>query len=218
MEDRVARFIERMENRHWGKYRGIVVDRADPEQLGRLKLQVPSLLADAVTGWAWPASPYAGAGIGLFAIPQKDDLVWVEFLEGELDHPIWSGAAWAKPGGTSEVPEEARDSYPDQVVLKTASGNVVILADASGNEQIVVRAASGTEVILDPNAKRITIQADEVVVRGASGSTAEELATKSFVQNVFDQHTHGTGVGPSGPPLMLSGTIPHPVTTVLKAE
>jgi uncharacterized protein involved in type VI secretion and phage assembly len=218
MDERVARFIERMENRHWGKYRGIVADRADPEQLGRLKLRVPSLLADAVTGWAWPAAAYAGAGIGLFAIPQQGDLVWVEFLEGDLEHPIWSGGAWAKPGGTSEVPEEARAAYPDQVVLRTASGNVVVLADASGSEQIVIRAASGTEVVLDPNAKRVTVQADEVVVRGASGATVEELATKSFVQNVFDTHTHATGVGPSATPLPLSSTSPHPVTTVLKAE
>ena len=98
MDERVARFIERNENKHWGKYRAIVADRDDPERLGRLKLRVPSLLADAATGWAWPAAPYAGADVGFFFVPKVGDLVWVEFAEGELEHPIWSGCAWAKPG------------------------------------------------------------------------------------------------------------------------
>jgi uncharacterized protein involved in type VI secretion and phage assembly len=216
VDERVARFIERMENRHWGKYRGIVADRNDPDQLGRLRLRVPSLLADAVTGWAWPATPYAGAGIGLLALPQKDDLVWVEFLEGDLEHPIWSGGSWAKPGGQTEIPQEATGAYPDQVVLKTRSGNVVVLSDADGDEQIIIRAASGCEVVLDPNAKRVTVQADEVIVQSAGGGTVEELATKSFVTDVFDQHVHPTGVGPSSQPVPI--VVPHPTTTVLKAQ
>jgi uncharacterized protein involved in type VI secretion and phage assembly len=212
MDERVARFIEQTENRHWGKYRGIVADRNDPERLGRLKVRVPSLLADAVTGWAWPVAPYAGAGIGLFAVPQEGDLVWVEFLEGDLEHPIWSGAAWARPDGQTEIPEEARDAYPDQVVLRTASGNVIVLSDAAGAERITIRSASGCEVVLDPKANRVTVHADEVVVRGAGGLT-QELATRVFVET----HTHPTAIGPTAPPAPLPPTPP-PLTTVLKAE
>src|SRR5919198_407184 len=145
MDERVARFIERTENRCWGKYRGIVADRNDPERLGRLKVRVPSVLRDAVTGWAWPVAPYAGAGIGLLAVPQEGDLVWVEFLEGDLDHPLWSGGAWAKPSGRTEIPEQAQDAYPDQVVLRTASGNVIVLTDAAGKERITIRSATGCE-------------------------------------------------------------------------
>jgi uncharacterized protein involved in type VI secretion and phage assembly len=205
MDERMARFIERTENRHWGKYRGIVVDRNDPDRLGRLKVRVPSVLRDAVTGWAWPVAPYAGAGIGLLAVPQEGDLVWVEFLEGDLEHPLWSGGAWAKPGGQTEIPEQAQDSYPDQVVLRTASGNVIVLTDAPGKERITIRSATGCEVVLDPRASRVTVQAAEVVVRGAGG-LAQELATKT--------HTHPTAVGPTGAPTDL----PLALTTVLKAE
>jgi type VI secretion system secreted protein VgrG len=67
MDERLTRLLERIENRYFGKYRGTVADRADPQQLGRLKLKVPSVLADAATGWAWPAASYAGKNIGLFA-------------------------------------------------------------------------------------------------------------------------------------------------------
>jgi uncharacterized protein involved in type VI secretion and phage assembly len=217
MDERVARFIERNENKYWGKYRAIVVDRNDPELLGRLKLRVPSLLADASTGWAWPAAPYAGADVGFFFVPKVGDLVWVEFAEGELEHPIWTGGAWAKPSGQSEVPKEAQASYPDQPVIKTASGQILIISDVPGSEKIIIRSKSGCEIESDPNSNRITVRAGEVVVRGATG-LIEELATKTFVQQVFDTHTHATGVGPSGPPALPSTANPRSLTSVLKAE
>lgn len=217
MDERVARYIERNESKHWGKYRGFVEDRNDPEQLGRLKLRVPSLLGGAVTGWAWPASPYAGANVGFFFVPQVGDLVWVEFAEGELEHPLWTGCAWAKPGGTTEIPQEARDSYPDQAVIKTRSGHVIILSDVSGSELITIRATNGCEITLDPNAKKATVQAEEIILRGPSGNV-EELATKTFVTEIFDNHIHATGVGPSDLPNPKSSTNPRSLTSIVKAE
>ncbi|MFI7128804.1 phage baseplate assembly protein V [Nonomuraea sp. NPDC050153] len=215
MDDRMARHMEDSGRRYWGKYRGFVEDRNDPEKLGRLRVRVPDLLGDAVTGWAWPVTPYGGAGVGLFALPKKDDIVWVEFVAGDLSEPLWSGCAWAKPGGRGELPQEALDGYPDAVVLRTASGHAIVLSDAKGRELITVRASNGAQVVLDPAADRITVKAGEVVVRGAGGEV-EELATKSFVKDVFDLHQHATGVGPSSTPTPTS--TPESLTTVLKAE
>jgi uncharacterized protein involved in type VI secretion and phage assembly len=215
VDDRIARIVDRLEGRHHGKYRALVADRDDPERLGRLRLRVPSLLADAVTGWAWPAAPYAGAGIGFFALPQLGDMVWAEFAEGELDHPIWSGGLWGRPAEASEVPAEALDAYPDAVVLRTAAGSVIVVSDVAGAERITVRAAAGCEVVLDPVAGRVTVQAGEVLVHGTDGAV-EELATKSFVQEVFDTHTHATGVGPSATPVPTS--TPTSLTSVLQAK
>lgn len=236
MDERMARYVERAEGKYWGKYRGFVQDNNDPEQLGRLKVTVPSLLADAVSGWAWPAVPYAGAGIGFFFMPQVGDLVWVEFIEGELDHPLWTGCSWGKPGGQSELPEEALQSYPQQQVIKTPSGNVIIINDSSGSESITIRTEEnceiviersakkvllrgdqGSEITIDGNGQKITVQANSVIVQGSS-QMPEELATKTFVQMVFDTHTHPSGVGPTGPPLVLSTTNPKSITRVLKAE
>lgn len=223
MDEQVARYIERNENKHWGKYRGIVEERNDPEQLGRLKLRVPSLLGDAVTGWAWPALPYAGANVGFFFVPQVGDLVWVEFAEGDLEHPLWTGCAWARPGGTTEIPQEAQDSYPDQAVIKTKSGNVIILSDVSGSERITIRATNGCEFVLDPNSKKVTVQAEEIILQGVSGN-AEALATKTFVTEVFDNHTHLLGTTKTEMPFPKSTTnlnstpSPRLFTSVVKAE
>ena len=37
----LARLIERVEGRYYGKYRGIVSDNNDPNNLGRVKASVP---------------------------------------------------------------------------------------------------------------------------------------------------------------------------------
>jgi uncharacterized protein involved in type VI secretion and phage assembly len=147
-DETLARFIERSQNKHWGKYRGFVKDRNDKEQLGRLKVTVPSVLGDAVTGWAWPAMPYAGANLGFFFLPQDNDLVWIEFLEGDLEHPLWSGGGWTKPGGTTEIPADAKANYPDTQVLRTKAGHVLVFEDKNGSEQIVITDKAGSSITL----------------------------------------------------------------------
>ena len=104
-DDRLLKAVDLLRQKQWGKYRGIVVDRNDPEQLGRLKVRVPSLSPMRSPAGRFPVPPYAGADLGTFFIPQVNDLVWIEFAEGELEHPLWTGCAWAKPDGNTEIPE-----------------------------------------------------------------------------------------------------------------
>ena len=73
------------DERHFGIYRGIMSDNKDPLKLGRLKLRVPSVLAEEVTGWALPCLPYGGGPQqGLFMVPDNESHVWVEFEEGDI--------------------------------------------------------------------------------------------------------------------------------------
>ncbi|MFY1652532.1 phage baseplate assembly protein V [Solwaraspora sp. WMMB762] len=210
--DGESSYQEWAEGRYWGKYRGFVADRDDPEKLGRLRVRVPSLLADAQTGWAWPSVPHPG----LFMLPAVGDLVWVEFAEGDLQHPIWTGCGWGRPGGTSEVPPEALGAYADTAVLRTPAGNAVILSDAKGGEKITVRSANGCEIVLDTAANRVTISAGEVVI--STGGAVQELATKAFVEQTYATHRHL--VTALGAPTEAPTPIPNPnaLTKVLKAE
>ena len=79
LEKVVSNIVQRLDRKFYGKYRGFVVDNADPEQLGRLKVRVPSVLGnEVVSGWAMPCAPYGGdANQGFFFIPEVGAGVWV---------------------------------------------------------------------------------------------------------------------------------------------
>ena len=98
LEKVVADLVQQIEHRFYGKYRGLVVDNADPERLGRLKVKVPGVLGEeVVTGWAMPCLPYGGeADQGFLFIPEVGAGVWVEFEQGDLEFPIWVGTFWSK--------------------------------------------------------------------------------------------------------------------------
>lgn len=86
---------------YFGKYRGTVENPLDLQGMGRIQVSVPDVLGDGTLAWAMPCTPYAGKGVGFFAIPPKGAHVWVEFERGDLDFPIWSGCFWA-PGESPE--------------------------------------------------------------------------------------------------------------------
>jgi hypothetical protein len=47
----------RIVDKHYGMYRAIVTNNADPENRYRVKLMVPQLLGQEETNWAWPCVP-----------------------------------------------------------------------------------------------------------------------------------------------------------------
>lgn len=97
----------------YGKYRGQVQNNIDPMQLGRVQVSCPAVLGDGTLSWAMPCVPYAGSGVGFFAIPPTGANIWVEFEGGDPDYPIWSGCFW----GTGEVP--VTPALPQTKMLKT---------------------------------------------------------------------------------------------------
>lgn len=189
LERIVADLIHKIEHRFFGKYRGLVVDNADPQQLGRLKVRVPSLLGEqVVTGWATPCAPYGGAADqGMLLVPDVGAGVWVEFEEGDLEFPIWVGTYWSKPSGTTELPRpnggdgsEAGDvkDPPTRKILKTSKGHTIQLEDKDGEEAIVIvegkhkhfvrfdkdgiaiQDAAGNSLVMTSSAVTLTAKAD----------------------------------------------------------
>jgi hypothetical protein len=149
LEQVIAELTEKLDRRFYGKYRGFVVDNADPQHLGRLKVKVPSLLGpDVVTGWALPCVPYGGMdNQGFLFIPDVGAGVWVEFEEGDLEFPIWTGTFWSKPGGASELPKpndedgkqaNAEQNLPTRKIIKTKKGHTIQLEDGDGEERIII--------------------------------------------------------------------------------
>jgi hypothetical protein len=73
--------------RFYGVYRGVVFDNNDKQNLKRLRLQVPQILADQPTHWAWPVET---PGVATNT-PKIGQGVWVMFEGGDPSYPIWLG-------------------------------------------------------------------------------------------------------------------------------
>jgi uncharacterized protein involved in type VI secretion and phage assembly len=176
IEELVTRLVEKVDSRFYGKYRAFVVDNADPENRGRLKLNIPSVLsADVVSAWALPCAPYGGApNQGFFFIPEVDAAVWVEFEAGLLDYPIWVGTFWAKPGGTTEVPlvnkpdgteETDAQSPPTCKVIKTVKGHTIQLEDAEGGDMVMLlENTNGNLIVMNKDGIKITDSTNKTTI------------------------------------------------------
>ena len=130
------------------------MDNKDPQRLGRLKVSCESIYGKNVPPyWAWPKVSFAGNQIGLFAIPEIGDGIYVECEGGNPKYPIWGGGWWSKPGAVSEVPMTARKSPPTNRVLQTRSGHMIELDDTPGEEKIKITDKSGNHILIDSTTK-----------------------------------------------------------------
>lgn len=125
----------------YGKYRGRVESNVDPFQQGRVQVSCPAVLGDGGLSWAMPCAPFAGDGVGLFAVPGVGANIWVEFEGGDPDYPIWSGGFW----GSGEAP--ASPAIAEMKVLKTSAGTIT-LNDLPGAGGITIETASGMKISL----------------------------------------------------------------------
>ncbi len=148
----------------YGKYRGVVTDNDDPNGLGRIRVKVQDVLGDQESGWALPALPYAGDGVGLYLIPPVDAFVWVEFEHGEPDYPIWTGCFWLT---STTVPEEA--SGPDIKLLKTDIATITI-DDSDSDSSITIETTNNLKIVMDTDGIEISNGGQKITLSSASVS------------------------------------------------
>jgi uncharacterized protein involved in type VI secretion and phage assembly len=135
--------------RFHGKYAGIVISnetQGSSDHLGHIKIKVPSILEEdegnggtkAIEVVARPSFP-----AGFFFVPEEGANVWVEFMAGMLEEPIWTGVWYpAEPEEEpAAAPVDADGEAPTQTrkIIRTARGNTVQIDDEEGAERIVVR-------------------------------------------------------------------------------
>jgi hypothetical protein len=139
--------------RYYGKHRGLVIENIDPEQIGRVLVQVPDVLGEIPSSWAMPCVPVAGIQAGCFMVPPIGSQVWVEFEQGDPDYPIWTGGFW---GLVADVPvfATAPPAIPpgQNIVLQTTGQNMVMVSDAPPSPVtggIVLKSTSGAMIVLN---------------------------------------------------------------------
>jgi len=138
-----------MAGQYYGKYRGLVLNNIDPEQRGRLMIQVPDVLGLGLSSWAMPCVPMAGIQMGAYFVPLIGSGVWVEFEAGNPDYPIWTGGFW---GSAAEVPALALAGIPasPNIVLQTMGQNTFMISDLPGpTGGIMLKSPTGASIIVN---------------------------------------------------------------------
>jgi len=215
-------FEERVQNRFFGKYAGVVTDVEDPLEVGRIRARVPAVLGEeAKTGWALPCAPFGGGrDRGFLMLPEVGDTVWMEFAAGDVSQPIWTGAFWGAPDSAGQQDDLAKEpgselptakdakAGPGRHILRTAAGHRLLLDDTGdivlthGSDEAEIRLTRDGEVVIKAKKLKLGDGASEPLVLG-----------EAFMQ-VFNSHTHmvppptGSPV-PSGPPEPLKMSQVH---------
>jgi uncharacterized protein involved in type VI secretion and phage assembly len=165
--------LDRPDHYRFGTHLGKVVSVDDSEMRGRVQVRLydhDDVGEQNAAIWARVAVPFAGAQMGAFFIPGKDDEVLVSFVNGDPRLPIvvgglWNGNAmppeqlggdgkqvdrWTIVGkqGTRIAIEEAQ-GRPPKISFQTPGGVKGTLSDENGG-QIELK-AQGSTVTIDGN-------------------------------------------------------------------
>ncbi|WP_331234150.1 phage baseplate assembly protein V [Natronorarus salvus] len=169
-----------------GVYVAIVRDNADPQGLGRVRLEYPWRESAAESTWARIAVPMAGHERGTYFLPETGDEVLVAFERGDVDYPYVIGALW---NGQDTPPAANRDGNNDirritsrnghqltfddaddggKIVVETAAGHRVVLDDQSGGETITIKDTGGSEIEFDGTTGSLSISSGGTITIDAS--------------------------------------------------
>jgi hypothetical protein len=202
--------------KYFGKYRGFVVDNADPMNQARIKAQVPEVFGDEVTVWALPCIPFAGEGYGFYMIPDPGVGIWIEFEAGDPSRPIWSGGFW----GADQIPQDVNEepAKTPLKIIRSASGMIfslddenrtLILSGGKGSGQITIK-VEGDQIRLKSPGK-VVMEAPQVelvkngihpLVRGD-----DLIQYLSQLVSIYQSHLH-PGEGAGSDPVIPSPPVP----------
>lgn len=118
----------------YGVTTGTVMDVADPQGLGRVRVQLSMMPGGDLSDWARIATPMAGsalaptvAGYGFYFIPDIGTEVLVAFEHGDMKHPFVIGCLW------NNLPPAARPPLPTPLAqirgIRTPIGNQIAFTE-----------------------------------------------------------------------------------------
>lgn len=160
-----------------GTYSGLVEDNKDPEKRGRLKIRVPVVFGSSVNigvdnlPWALPRGlPSGGTSNsgGIDWVPDVGDQVWVTFLDGEPEKPLWEWAVQSQPQAKAfQLHHYGKNGKPDRAAF-TKYGHTIELS--SGGMLLVTK--NGNAFVLDDGVDGAIVQLNQDISLSAQDLTA----------------------------------------------
>ncbi|WP_062059428.1 type VI secretion system Vgr family protein [Aquimarina longa] len=141
-----------------------VMDNADPQHLGRIRVQFPWQKAiGEMTPWLRMITPHGGSEKGFHFLPEKAEKVMVSFENRNAESPFILGALYS---GTASPSGFATDKN-DVKIIKTRSGHTLEFNDAKGAEHITISDKNGNTFMIDTADNNINVTALETMTFNA---------------------------------------------------
>lgn len=165
----------------FGVYLATVTSVKDDKKQGRIQIKL--LAFDGVTAqnapmWARVAVPFAGPNRGAFMIPNKDDVVVVQFIQGEPSAPVVIGGVW---NGQQQAPEQLGGSGEEVdrwtfvgkqgtriAIVEEQAGATISLTTPNSTESVTITKKSSGKVELKTKTSKVTLDSSGVTVRSTT--------------------------------------------------
>lgn len=172
----MARFLNSLSDRglefmgrYYSFYRAFVHSTEDPEKCDRLQLIIPAITGEVpYEEWAYPINQFAGSNgdikYGMSILPEKGDVVWVAFEQGDPEHPLWMHGHLGR-GEKPDDDELSGKSY----YFKDPAGNLIVFNNTK--DTFYIKHNSGNAFKIDKEG--ISVMSDKSISLGSEGSSAE---------------------------------------------
>lgn len=166
-----------MSNEYPGVFSGLVEGNNDPDRMGRIKVRVPLVYGDSsqisTEQLPWALSrglPNGGSSRsgGIDWLPEPGDLVWVTFLDGEPEKPLWEWANQSKPQTQKlDLHQYGATGRPKRAAL-TRYGHTIEINESS----IILVSAKGNAILIDDDADGALIRVNQDILITAQDAIA----------------------------------------------
>jgi uncharacterized protein involved in type VI secretion and phage assembly len=187
-------FVAERLGRWFGVYPAVVTDVRDPDGQARVKVRLPwspDAGGSGYEAWARLAVPMAGAGRGVFIVPDVDDEVLAAFEGGDPRRPYVLGSMW---NGRDQPPASMDGAGRNNLrVLRSRRGHQISLDDTDGQETLIIETPGGQRITLrdGPGSVQIVDSNGNSVELAAAGITVTASA-KVTVNAATAEVTAGT--------------------------
>ena len=182
----------RDESRWFGVYVGLVVDVADPDGHGRVRVKLPwagDSDGTSYEGWCRLVVPMAGPSRGFWFVPEPGDEVAVVFEAGDPRRPYVMGSLW----NGSDAPPESMDGSAQnniraihsrsgiRIVMDDTDGAVALTIDTPGGQSVELKDSPATVTVSDSNGNKVELASAGITIEtsaklSVSASTVEVTA------------------------------------------
>ncbi len=218
-----------------GPQPAIVKENEDNDGHDRIRVKFPWMKDGDATPWIQVLTPHAGQGKGMRFTPEKEEEVMMDFIDGNAERPIMTGAVYTaqnksgtKTGGNNNKGLTSKsgatfsiDDSGGSITISDSGGNKVFM-DGAGNikisssakieleaPEINITATSkvniSDKVVVDVGANKVTTDATNI---SSTATASNELKGNSNVkiESAASTEIKGQATSVSGTNVDINGT------------